>query len=219
MSSTRPEDAPLHAGGRFGRADWRPFRQQQGGGGGGQLARIVPGWGRNAPGSDLHETLHEAVFQGMKRNDDQPPARGEQGQGLIQGAFDFGEFIIHPYPQRLEAARCRIEARPIRRQNAANDAGELACGGDRGFCPRGDDGARNPSGRPFLTQLEQHVRELMFRQRIHEIRCCRPLAIHAHIQRSISAEREAAGWGVDLKGRHSQVQHHAVERYDIMGGE
>ena len=107
-----------------------------------------------------------------------------------------------------------IDAGSIRRQHAADDGGEARGRDDRGLGAGRDDGAGDAARGAFLAEFEQQIGKFAFRQRVDQIGRGRSAAAHAHVQRAIAAEREAARRIVELERRHAEVQHHAVQRGD-----
>ena len=140
-----------------------------------------------------------------------PPGASSSAR-LRQRALDLAEFVVHPDAQRLEAARRRIDAGAVRRQHAADDGGEPAGRGDRRLGARGHDGARDAARRALLAEFEQQIGQLAFRQRIDQIGGGRAAAAHAHVQRAVGAEREAARRVIELERRDAEIQHHAIQR-------
>jgi len=43
----------------------------------------------------LHEAFHDAVFQRVIADDDQPPAEAQQARRLLEGALQAGKFLIN----------------------------------------------------------------------------------------------------------------------------
>ncbi len=79
-----------------------------------------------------------------------------------------------------------------------------------------DDVARDAARGALLAKLEQQVGQFAFGQRVDQIGGGRPAAAHAHVERAIAAEREAARRIVELEGRHAEVEHHAIQGGDAV---
>ena len=66
----------------------------------------------------------------------------------------------------------------------------------------------------FLAEFEQHVGQFALGQRVDQVGRGRAAAAHAHVERTVAAEREAARRIVELEGGDAEVQHHAIQRGD-----
>ena len=84
-------------------------------------------------------------------------------------------------------------------------------GGDRRFRARRHDGAGDGARARLLAEDIDDVGERFLRQRVHRIRRLRPGLRHAHVERPVAQEGEAARGLVDLHGGDADVEHHAVD--------
>ena len=115
--------------------------------------------------------------------------------------------------QPLKCAGGGVDAVLGAADNRADDIGELAGGLDTGFSAGADDGAGNGAGASLLAVLVDHVGEVAFVHGVDHVRRRRAArGVHAHIQRAVLAEGEAALRLVDLRGGYAQIQHDHVHR-------
>ena len=62
----------------------------------------------------------------------------------------------------------------------------------------------------------EDVGELRLRSLVDEIGGARPVALHAHVERAVVAEREAALGLVELHRRHADIEHDAVDGLEAL---
>ena len=97
-------------------------------------------------------------------------------------------------------------------KHRGDEVGQLAGALQGLVVAAGDDGAGDLAAELFFAVLPQHVGDLALvgaRQPVG--RAFARLRVHAHVQRSVLAETETALGDVELRGRHTQVEKHAVE--------
>ena len=123
----------------------------------GKAAWVVARGGGRAAGLLHEKALHDAVFQGVERYDDQTPAWGEQRGTRFQRAGDFAELVVDADAQRLKAAGGGIDAVVRFWHHAANDAGQLRRGFNRRLRARRDNRAGDPAGVAFLAKFVERV--------------------------------------------------------------
>ena len=148
----------------------------------------------------------------MESNNNKPPTGGEQFHGSRDAAFHLTQFVIHGNAQRLEAARCAINAGRIARHGAAHQGGQISSGREGRFRAARDNVACNAARETFLTKAKNNVGQFAFRQAIHQLRRAGARFFHAHIKRAVSAEGKAALRLIDLEGRNTKIHYHAIKR-------
>ena len=74
-----------------------------------------------------------------------------------------------------------------------------------------DDGAGDGARMALLAENENDVGEIALARRVDHVGRARPLAAHAHVERPVEAEGEAALGIVELHRRNAEVEHHAVD--------
>ena len=114
-------------------------------------------------------------------------------------------------PQRLEGPGRRVDAAGPAADHAGHQLGQLARAGDRAALPPLDDRPRDAPGCRLLAIAPQDVGERIRIGAVHDVRRTHPYARHAHVERAVRGEREAAAGLVELHGGHPQIEHHAVE--------
>ena len=70
---------------------------------------------------------------------------------------------------------------------------------------------------PLLAQREQQIGEVALRQRVHQIGSRTTTALHAHVERPIKTEREAALGLIELERGDTEVEDHAIKRRHAPG--
>src|ERR1700683_3280696 len=113
------------------------------------------------PRRALHEAFDKPVFERMKADDHKAPARGEHGERRIEASFQGAEFIVDEKPQRLKAARRRMLARLAGAHRARDERGKLARAQQRPLIARGDDGSGDPAREALLSELGNHLANLV----------------------------------------------------------
>ena len=97
------------------------------------------------------------------------------------------------------------------RTHRGNDIGQRAGGRDRRDAARFDDGARDTARMTLFTQDENDIGEVALARRVDDIGRARARTRHAHVERPVETEREAALRGIELHGGDAEVEHHAVD--------
>ena len=98
--------------------------------------------------------------------------------------------------------------------DAGDDVGERAGGRDRPFAARRHDGAGDGAGAALLAEQKDDVGEIALGALRDHVGGGRTGRAHAHVERPVEAEREAALGRVELHGRHAEIEHDAVDRFD-----
>ncbi len=78
------------------------------------------------------------------------------------------------------------------------------------FVARLDDGAADAPGMALLAEDADDAGKLLGAGAADDIRRARAGLAHAHVERTVEAEREAALRLVDLHGGHADIEHHAI---------
>ena len=102
-----------------------------------------------------------------------------------------------------------LVARP---HDARDDLGERAGRLDRLLATRLDDGARDGAGVALLAQRGDDGGELALAGARDDVGRARAGAPHAHVERAVEAEREAALGVVELHRGDAEIEHDAVDR-------
>ena len=156
----------------------------------------------------------------MERNHCQAATRREDRFSCDEATLQFAQLIVHGDTQRLEGPRCGI-ALVFRREThrATHDLGQLAGCLDSLDLAGLDNGVRDPAAAAFLAVAPEDVGELHFVGFVHEIRCGWPALFHAHVERAVPTEGEAALGTIELHRRHTKVERHTVDIIDALGGQ
>src|ERR1700730_11625950 len=138
-----------------------------------------------------NELLHQPVFERVKTDGHEPPARREQIERLRQRALDLAELIVDVDAQRLEGARRRMLAGFARTHYPRHQRRKLGGPLERLGVTRAHDLACDRGGEAFLTVARDHVAHLI------AIRPRQPCGnwlaarrVHAHIERTVLEETE-----------------------------
>ena len=147
----------------------------------------------------------------MEADRHQPAARGKQLQRLLQAALHLPQLVIDVHAQRLEGAGRGMLARLAGAHAAAHQGRKLAGAGKRLGGARAHDLGGDAIGKALLTQGRDHVTNLI------EARMCEPhgnwLAarrVHAHVERAVFAEAEAARGVVELRRGDAEIEQRAI---------
>ncbi len=147
----------------------------------------------------------------MEGDDHQPPARLQDALGGDQRAGELAQFVIHRDAQRLEGARRRMRLVRLGPHHLGHDLGKLERAHDRRLGTRLDDRLGDAARVALLAEAVDQVGELGFRQLRHQIGRGDAGTRHAHVERPVAAEREAALALVELHGGDADIEHHAVD--------
>ena len=128
---------------------------------------------------------------------------------------ELAELVVHEDAQRLERARRRMDlarpccARPCRRSRRARASWRSAASARACTMARATSRAKRSS--PSVAMM---CGEIALGGRVHQIGGARPVAAHAHVERAVVAEREAALGLIELHRRDAEIEHDAVDRRD-----
>ena len=103
---------------------------------------------------------------------------------------------------------------PFRRaaHHAGHELGQLPGPGEGCRDAVGHDRPGDAARVTLLAQVEQDGGEIGLGSAVDDVGRRWAIAIHAHVERAVGAEREAALGLIELHGRHADVEHYAVER-------
>ena len=165
--------------------------------------------------------FHDPVLERVEADHDHAPAVAQPIDDAAQKRLEPVQLAVHPDAQRLERARGGIDPLPATaRHGAADDLRQLAGRGDRLPAACGDDRARDPPRMALLAELEDDVGELDLAGLAKQIRRGGPgAAIHAHVERPVAPEAEAAALGIELQRRHAEIGQGPIDCLNPADGE
>ena len=164
----------------------------------------------------LQKALHDAVLERMEGDDDEPAAVAKHRLGGAERARQLLELAIDEDAERLKRARRRMDARRAGRAGRArDDLGEPRGAEDRLFCARPLDGAGDAPGLPLLAVDADDGGEVASGGLVHQRRGVGAASAHAHVERTVEAEGEAALRLVELHRGDADVEHDAVDRREV----
>ena len=119
-------------------------------------------------------------------------------------------------PKSLKRARGRVLARLAGLDRTSHDFGQISGGSNAcAALPASHKRLCNPSSKPFFPIVADHLRELALIGAGQEVRGGLAAGrVHAHVQRRIEAETEAARRVVQLRRADAQVEQHALQLRD-----
>src|SRR5256885_1346769 len=143
----------------------------------------------------------------------EPSAGGEGPERAGQAALELPELVVDEHAQRLERAGRGMLAGLARAHGGPDQGGELAGAGERASAPRRDDGLRHAPRETLLSEGGDHLAYLV------EARTSEPRRygfaarrVHAHVERAVSSEAEAALRIIELRRGHAEVEEHTAAR-------
>src|SRR5438874_1875732 len=146
-----------------------------------------------------------------------PAARTEPAIAVGEKALELAQLVVHRHADRLEAAGCGMQPGPSASEDAADHARELA---RRAEGTGARDGARQRAGARLLAEGGQDAGELALGPLVHDLGGARVAAgVHAHVERGVDPEAEAARRIVELEGAHAQVEQYGVGAVPLELGE
>jgi hypothetical protein len=158
------------------------------------------------------EGLHDAVFERVETDHRQAAARHQQLERGVQALFELLKLGVDKNPKCLKCARCRILARFAGLDRTSHDVGKLTRGSNRvpALAPS-NKRLCNLYSKPFFPIVAYHLGNVAHVGAGEKFRGAFAAGgVHAHVQRSVEAEAEAAGRVVDLRRRHAQVEQQPV---------
>ena len=148
----------------------------------------------------------------MESDDDEATTLRQQSLGGVQCFDQLIELAVHVDAQCLEGARGGMDlVRPRPAGGPLDGLDEAVRGGDRCQLARIHDGPRDSARAGLFAKDVDDVGKRFLRQRVHRIRRRDTLLRHAHVERAVTQEREAALGFIDLHGGHANVEHDAVD--------
>ena len=140
------------------------------------------------------------------------PAGASSSQRRAQALLELFKLGVDVNPKSLKCARCRVLARLAGLDRTSHDLGQFACGSNgspalsashKRLC--------NLNSKPFFAIVTDHLRQLALIGAGQEVRGGLAAGrVHAHVQRRIEAEAEAARRVVELRRADAQVEQHAL---------
>ncbi len=175
---------------------------------------------RQAPGALSEEGLDDAVFQRMEGDHHQPAALAQHLLGGLQTGLQFVQLGVDGDAQGLKGAGGRMHLGPApAAQGALDGVGQVQGALERRLGPAAGQGGGDAARLALLTIEPENAGQLGRLGGVDQVGGALALARHAHVQRPVAHEREAAIGLVQLHGRHAQVQHHSIHRRDQMLGQ
>ena len=163
------------------------------------------------------ELLHDAVFERMKCHDHEPPAGFENSLGGVQRAHQFAEFVVDGDPQSLKNPRSGVNAARLLPDQRGYQIRKLFGGLEWLPAPRLDNCACNGASAALFAVMVENVGQFRFRRFVDEIGRAGSVALHAHVERPVVAERKPALCLVELHRRNPDVEHDAVDAIRAFG--
>src|SRR5690606_11226725 len=144
------------------------------------------------------EPLDDAVLERMEADHRQPPARAQRVVGGAEAALEVLELAVDVDPDRLERARGRVDVATPARHHRGAQPGQFGGALERALAAADNDRARNAAAHALLATGPQHVGDLALVGAGQPLgRALARLGIHAHVQRAVLAEAEAAPGDVE----------------------
>ena len=167
------------------------------------------------------EGLDDAVFQRMKADHHQAAARRQQLERRVQALFELLKLGVDENPKSLKCARCRVLARLAGLDRTSHELGKLPRGSNRApaFAPS-NKRLCNLYSKPFFPIVR--ITSAMWRSsaRARNSAALSPrVGVHAHVQRAVETEAEAARGVVDLRRGDARSSSSAVDRADAERGQ
>ena len=108
------------------------------------------------------------------------------------------------------------------RHHRGDEFGQLRGAFQRLRCATRDDRARDAARLAFFAVGEQHIGDLAVVGAREPLRgAFARIGIHAHVERAVFREREAAFGDIQLRRGHAEVEQHAIEAFacEVPGAE
>src|SRR5262245_50826244 len=153
----------------------------------------------------------------MKGDDGEPRAGPQPRDRNLEKTIEAVELAVDPDPERLKRPRRGIDAGVATPWNRApHDGGKLRRAGDRRLASRLDQRAGDAPREPLFAVAEDRVGELDFGRMRDEIgRRLALRTVHAHVERFVALETEAAARCVELHRRDTEVSERAVDHGNL----
>ena len=135
----------------------------------------------------------------MERDDGKPAARLQYALGRGEALHQLAQFVVDVDSQRLEDARGRMPAgNLLPPQNSLGQFSQLGRARERFFAAARDDGAGDRAGAALVAQVEEDVGEVRIVFPVDDVGGGGSVLAHAHVERTVALEREAALGVVEL---------------------
>ena len=143
---------------------------------------------------------------------DQPPARPQHALGRRERR--------RPARQAPRSRRCAAPGtcgspdgsrRAAHARRARRSSASARGGADRRLVARAHDGAGDRAGMALLAERRDDGGEIALGGARHHVGGARPVAAHAHVERTVEAEGEAALGLVELHRGDAEIEHDAVD--------
>ena len=159
--------------------------------------------------------LDEAVLQGVEGDDGQAAVVGKDRKRRLDRGGGLVEFAVHGDAQRLEGARGGVaRGAAAAADGAFDDVGEARGRDDglAGLLAHNRAGDAHRVGLFAVLAEQPRQRGGVVAERGDQLRGgAAARGVHAHVQRAVGPEGEAALRLVELEGRDAQVEQHAVD--------
>src|SRR5271157_6030808 len=151
----------------------------------------------------------------MEGDDREPAAGTKKPLGSGEATQELAELIVDRDAEGLEGSRRRMcLLPPSRRGDAGDHPGELK-GRDEGRrLAVFDDGAGDAARGALLAEMEEHIGDCRLVLVAQNVSGGPTLASHAHVERRVETQREAALGLIELHRRDADVENDAVDRRD-----
>ena len=134
----------------------------------------------------------------MERDDRDARSRLQHFNRVVDELVEPDQLLVRGDAKRLKRERCRIDLSRLRPLHTPHDLRQSRRRLDRPLGTRGDDRFGNPSRHRLFAVVAQDRCELVFAERVDEVRGCLRLRPHAHVERRVVAEGKSARCVVEL---------------------
>ena len=158
------------------------------------------------------EALDDAVLERMEGDDGEPAAWLQHALGGEQCAGELAELVIDEDAQRLEDAGGRMDlVLRVAADMRLDRIGKVERALERALLAPPLDHPRDAAGMPLLAEEAEDAREIAWLEAVDHVGSRRAGLGHAHVERAVGAEGEAAIGLVELHRRDADVEHDAVD--------
>src|SRR5215831_17039594 len=158
------------------------------------------------------EILDDAVFQRMKRDDDETGAWLKHVLGGGEPAHKFGKLFVDEDTQRLKRACGRMDRAVVCTHDPRDNVRERARGADNVVVAGFDNRARDRPRMPLLAERGDDGGEIAFAGASDDVSRARAVAPHPHVERAVEPERKTALRLVELHRRHAEIENDTIDR-------
>jgi hypothetical protein len=162
----------------------------------------------------LEAALDDAVLERVEGDHAEAGAAGEAAADRVEAALERAELVVHRDAERLEDAGRRVAATGAR-DDVRDGVGEVAGGAEGTVAADVHEMGHDADGGVFLAVFAEDADEFLGRLLVHDVGGrARGVGAHAHIERAVVLEREAAGGGVELVRGDADVDEGAADLVD-----